>query len=69
MAKKRMPVKSAPAGVSESKFDFLLGVVLLVLGGLMTLQNMGLMPYALKPWPIIVALAGFGFIFKGAFEK
>ncbi|MEM2963652.1 MAG: hypothetical protein QXW70_02140 [Candidatus Anstonellales archaeon] len=72
MAKKRGGAKevvsSKSVGVSESRFDFIVGIILATLGGLMTLQNMGLMPAPLTPWPIVLVIVGFGFIFKGAFE-
>lgn len=69
MAKAKKAVqKSAGGAMSEMKFDLVVGIILIAIGALMLLENTGMLPKALAVWPVILVIAGFGMVFKGAFE-
>ncbi|OIO21978.1 hypothetical protein COV61_02510 [Candidatus Micrarchaeota archaeon CG11_big_fil_rev_8_21_14_0_20_47_5] len=69
MAKaKKAAQKSACGTMSEMKFDLVVGIILIAIGALMLLENTGMLPKALAVWPVILVIAGFGMVFKGAFE-
>ena len=74
MAKRKVSRKASASTsrscyMSETKFDLIIGTLLVVMGFLMTLEKMGILPGAIVNfWPVLLALGGFVLILNEIFR-